>query len=61
MGDTYTISREEYERLRTDSADLRELRGAVRNLLKAPHNSFNDAMWREKVKGLLPADEVQSS
>lgn len=30
-----------------------ELSDAIQNLLKAPHNSFNDAMWREKIKGLL--------
>jgi len=31
----------------------KELKEAVQNLLKAPHNSFNDAMWREKIKELL--------
>ncbi len=36
---------------------LSDLQNSVRELLKAPHNSFNDAMWREKVKGLLPTTE----
>lgn len=52
--ETATEKREETNRL------LSETQEAVRNLLKAPHNSFNDAMWREKVKSLLPPAEKRT-
>lgn len=35
------------------TSQVEKLKEAVQNLLKAPHNSFNDAMWREKIKELL--------
>lgn len=54
-GPDWIVSKVKAERAERDAlkVQLHNLEEAVWALLKAPHNSFSDALWREKVKELL--------
>lgn len=52
MSDQYTISKEDYERLRKDSSDLRTLRGAAKRFLARRIEIFPNVRGAANCKAL---------